>query len=193
MARIRERLPVDERRAQLLEFGVDFFSRHAFDEMSIDEVAVRAGVSKGLLYHYFGSKRGFYVATIKEVARRVEEAIRPSDAPFEQALEESVRRFVVFVGNNAAMYRSLVRGGVGWDREVSDVIEAVRLAGVAYVLSKLGLDEPPPSLRIAIYGWVGFAETACLEWSERRQIEEADMVAMLTDTLLGLLSRHLGA
>src|SRR4249920_2344031 len=64
----RTRLELDERRVQLLEFGKHFFANHAYDDVSMDEVAAAAGVSKGLLFHYFKSKREFYVETIRAMS-----------------------------------------------------------------------------------------------------------------------------
>ena len=60
----RTRLQVDIRRQQLLELGLELFAHQTYDGLSIDEIAKRAGVSKGLLYHYFPSKRAFYVAAV---------------------------------------------------------------------------------------------------------------------------------
>src|SRR5271170_6359642 len=67
----RSRLEVDARRAQLVTLGIDLFAARAYDEVSIDELARAAGVSKGLLYHYFPTKRDFYVATVQEAARQL--------------------------------------------------------------------------------------------------------------------------
>jgi AcrR family transcriptional regulator len=53
------------RREALLETGLRLFSANAFDELSMDDVAAEAGVAKGLLYYYFGSKRGYYVAVVE--------------------------------------------------------------------------------------------------------------------------------
>src|SRR5919199_2218344 len=55
----RRRLPVDERRAMLLELGLRLFGARGLDEVSVEDIAREAGVSAGLLYHYFGSKREF--------------------------------------------------------------------------------------------------------------------------------------
>ena len=57
-----------DRRAELLAIGRRLFASHAYDELSIDELAARAGVAKGLLYYYFGSKRGYYVAVVEAAA-----------------------------------------------------------------------------------------------------------------------------
>ena len=76
---LRSRLAVDERRAQLLELGLRLFGTRPYDEVSIDDIAADAGVSKGLLYHYFGSKRAFYVATVQHAAAVLLEALTSVD------------------------------------------------------------------------------------------------------------------
>ncbi len=50
------RLHLDERRRQLLDAGAALFAEHAFEEISMRQIAEAAGVSKALLYHYFPSK-----------------------------------------------------------------------------------------------------------------------------------------
>src|ERR1700679_1621760 len=67
----RARLEVDARRAQLLRLGIDLFAARAYDEVSIDELARAAGGSKGLLYHYFPTKRDFYIATVQEASKQL--------------------------------------------------------------------------------------------------------------------------
>src|SRR4051794_41944741 len=62
------RLRVDERRRRLLDLGVDLFTRHSYDELSMAAIARAAGVSKALLYHYFPSKEADFVATLQEEA-----------------------------------------------------------------------------------------------------------------------------
>src|SRR2546421_9827356 len=71
--RTRTRLGIAERRAQLLEVGLELFSTRPYDEVRIDEIAARAGVSRGLLYHYFPTKRDFYLAVTRAAAAEVGE------------------------------------------------------------------------------------------------------------------------
>ena len=66
----RIRLDNDARRAQLLELGQKAFAERTYDEVSIDDIARAAGISKGLLYHYFPTKRDLYV-TLTADARQV--------------------------------------------------------------------------------------------------------------------------
>src|SRR4051794_37513548 len=71
MAPAGRRLENDERRSQLLAVGLELFSDSSFDSVSIDEIARRVGISRGLLYHYFSSKRVFYVEVVRLAAREL--------------------------------------------------------------------------------------------------------------------------
>ena len=75
----RARLTLDERRAQLVELGADVFRDRPYDEVSIDDIAAAAGVSKGLLYHYFDGKREFYVAALRHAAEEIEALTEPDE------------------------------------------------------------------------------------------------------------------
>ena len=66
--KVRERFEVDARRAQLLALGLVAFSERTYDDVSIEDIATTAGVSKGLVYHYFPSKRDFYIAALEDAA-----------------------------------------------------------------------------------------------------------------------------
>jgi AcrR family transcriptional regulator len=79
------RLPVDERRRQLLELGADLFVRHDYGELSMARIAREAGISKALLYHYYPSKREFFRATLALAAQELRELTEPDPtlAPLE--------------------------------------------------------------------------------------------------------------
>ena len=80
------RLDVDERRRRLLELGADLFTRFAYDELSMAQIAREAGISKALLYHYFPSKEAYFLATLEEKAAELAERTQPDPElpPFEQ-------------------------------------------------------------------------------------------------------------
>src|ERR1043166_8797008 len=71
----RIRLETDERRAQLLALARKAFSESSYDEVSIDDLAREAKISKGLLYHYFPTKRDLYVAGLREIADELVERV----------------------------------------------------------------------------------------------------------------------
>ncbi|MCH9682446.1 MAG: TetR/AcrR family transcriptional regulator [Deltaproteobacteria bacterium] len=188
-----QRLSVDKRRARLLELGLELFGQRAFDAVSTDDIALAGGVSKGLLYHYFANKRGYYVATIRELARRVVEVTRmDDDKPLELAIRGALRSFVGFVRDNATFYRTLMRGGAGVDDEVRQIIDEARHAMVRRVLERAGIREPQPVQRVAFFGWAGFAESACLHWLDHEtDMPESELIEMMVGALLLLLA-HAG-
>src|SRR5216683_2251322 len=83
------RLQVDERRRQLLDAGAELFAQHAFEEISMRQIAQAAGVSKPLLYHYFPSKIELFKAAVAEKAEDLQRVIEPSHegAPVERLAE----------------------------------------------------------------------------------------------------------
>src|SRR5450432_4371562 len=71
----RLRLDNDARRAQLLLLARKAFSDRSYDDVSIDDLAREAKISKGLLYHYFPTKRDLYVAGLREIANEIVAAV----------------------------------------------------------------------------------------------------------------------
>src|ERR1041384_6692618 len=83
----RVRLETDQRRAQLLALARKAFSDRSYDDVSIDDIAREAKISKGLLYHYFPTKRDLYVAGLREIAAALVTAVTsvPADlAPIDK-------------------------------------------------------------------------------------------------------------
>jgi AcrR family transcriptional regulator len=182
----RHRLSLDERRAQLVELGVAIFRDRPYAEVAIDDIAAAAGVSKGLLYHYFPSKRDFYVAVLRHAAEEMRALTAPDpDLPPGQRLLAGLDRYLDYVEQHAAGYASVLRAGAGVGPEVASVIDDVREAMVARVLAEMPVDAgaPPPAVRLAVRGWVGFAEAASLEWAERRDMPRAAVRDLLASTL----------
>lgn len=185
-----QRLSIDQRRARLLELGLSLFSQRAYDQVSTDDIALAGGVSKGLLYHYFANKRGYYVATVRELAERVVEATElPEGVPFDQAIRVALQRFVGCIRDNATFYRTLMRGGEGVDDEVHQIVDAARHTLVRRVLERAGIREAAPIQRVAFFGWAGFAESACLHWLDHEaDMPESDLIDMMLGALLLLVA-----
>lgn len=187
------RLTSDARRDKLLAFGRRYFAAHGYDELSVDDLAAKAGVSKALVYHYFGGKRGLFVATIDRVASDLELSMAPPGGlAFEQALRSSLGAFVGFIAENAAIYRVMLRGALGYDPEVQAITDRTRRAAVALVLAELRTTEPGPALSLAIAGWIGFVESASLAWLDQRArardaLDASALVEILVDALAAVL------
>jgi AcrR family transcriptional regulator len=190
----RARLGLDQRRAQLLQLGRELFSARAYDDIQIDDIARAAGISKGLLYHYFGSKRGFYVAIVEEAARELLEAtkIDPALPPPDKA-RRSMDAYLDFVEQHAGAYLALMRGGVGTDPEVALIVDRTRTEFVQRFVANLGLAEPRPVFELAARSWIGLVEAASLAYLEqnglgRRDLDRATLLRFLLETLTQILS-----
>jgi AcrR family transcriptional regulator len=94
MAEPRRRLSPRDRRSELLELGAEVFGQRPYDEVRVDEIAERAGVSRALMYHYFPDKRAFFAAVLRTEGERLFAA---TDTPPEpgQSLFEHLRAGVL--------------------------------------------------------------------------------------------------
>lgn len=182
----RERLDTDARRAQLLAIGLEVFARQPYDEVSIEDLAERAAISKGLLYHYFPTKRDYYAAVVREAARQlVTLTDLPEAMPPAQRLLEGLSRYLAFVERHAPAYSTLLRGGIGSDPEVAAVIEETRQALLDRIVR--GIGEVDVTLRLTLRGWIGFVEATSLEWLDHRSLDREAMLSLWASSLLRLL------
>ncbi|HEU0033838.1 MAG TPA: TetR/AcrR family transcriptional regulator [Kofleriaceae bacterium] len=190
--RPRIRLETDQRRAQLLALAKAMFSDRSYDEVSIDDLARDAKISKGLLYHYFPTKRDLYVAGLREIADELVAAITsvPEDlAPIDR-VRASLDAYLDHITRHARAYVSLMRGGIGSDPEVAIVVEGVRtklfehfLRGSPFVTMLRG----NARFETAVRGWIGFVEAATLEWCVRPQQTRDELRELFTEILPAIL------
>jgi len=181
-------LTSDARRAQLLELGIAMFAKRSWDEVQIDDVAEAAGVSKGLLYHYFPTKRDFYVEVVREASRRLLETTETPDAtPPLERLTTGLSRYLHFVEEHAASYGTLLRGGIGSDADTAAIIEATRREFLARLARGIGLAEPAPALRLTFRGWLGFVEATSLDWLDHRDLSREALLDLWSRALASLV------
>ncbi|MEA2256439.1 MAG: hypothetical protein QOG35_2484 [Solirubrobacteraceae bacterium] len=181
------RLENDERRRRLLELGADLFTRHAYDEISMSEIAREAGISKALLYHYFPSKRDYFVATLAGGAEELRRRVEPDpDLPPVEALMGALDAYLRWVEDNADAYVKLFQSA-GAVPEVRQLVGAVRDATGDRILEGLGAAGDPRA-RTAVRGWLWFMDGACLDWIAHRDLPRSDVHGLLLGTLAGALT-----
>jgi AcrR family transcriptional regulator len=167
----RGRLRVEERREQLLELGLRLFGSRPYDEISIEEIAQQAGMSKGLLYHYFPSKRDFYVACLRAASVQLRRLMRPDPRlPAAEQVRSSLSIYLDHVRANRAKNQAFVRGGIGSDPEVIEVTEGTRRAIWEFMLAGMRATEDEHLLRFAVRSWVRFVEVMALDWAQRAPV-----------------------
>lgn len=196
----RERLETDERRAQLLALGMRLFAERTYDEISMDDLAREAGVSKGLVYHYFKTKRDFYVAGLREIARDLlDKTTRHApDLPPLDRIRQGVDAYLDHVKAHARAFVALMRGGIGSDPEVAGVIEGVRASYVDRFLNDIAgtplasLAQGNKMIRTALRGWLGFVEAASIDWLTHDDVDRTRVREMVVEILVATL-RAVGA
>jgi AcrR family transcriptional regulator len=161
----RIRLQTDTRRTQLLDLGMDLFAARAYEDIAIDDLAAAAGISKGLLYHYFRGKREFYVETIRAASLKLRRLSEPDRTlPPMARLRASIDAHLNYIQEHGPAYAAIYRSGVAVAPEVSDILEEHRGVILRHFLRNLGVARPRPVLRAALRAWISMVEGASLDW-----------------------------
>lgn len=184
----RTRLSPEQRRVQLLDLGVQLLAHRSLDELSIDVLAEEAGISRGLLYHYFGNKTEFHEAVVRHAAADLLDKTVPPDGgePLERLLA-SVAAYVDYVLENFDGYVSLVRGAAGGNETLRGISEEVRdVLGERVFLedADFGIVPDNPRNRLLVRGWLAMAEELVISWHQNpSQVTREDLLAMIATAL----------
>jgi AcrR family transcriptional regulator len=161
------RLSVEERRSQLLDSALGLFAHRAPEEVSLDDVAEAAGVSRPLVYRYFpGGKQQLYEAALRSAAEELETCFdEPRQGPRIARLARALDRYLAFVDEHDAGFSALLQGGsVAETSRTTAIVDGVRRAAAVHIYSHLGVADPSPRLRMTVRMWITAVEAASLIW-----------------------------
>ncbi|MFJ8288324.1 TetR/AcrR family transcriptional regulator [Streptomyces griseoluteus] len=177
------------RRAELLAIGRTLFADTSYDALSMDDIARQAHVAKGLIYYYFHSKRGYYLAIVQDsVAELVAFAASGAELPAVDRLQRTIDGYLRFAEHHQAAYRTIVSGGVGFDAEVHAIRDGVREAIVATIADgAYGRTDIGPLARTGLFSWVCSVEGTTLDWIGGPELTRAALGELLVKTLGGTL------
>lgn len=171
------RLSVEERRSQLLEAALTLFAHRVPEEVSLDDVAEAAGVSRPLVYRYFpGGKQQLYEAALRSAADELRECFdEPREGPLLPRLHRALDRYLAFVDQHDAGFSALLQGGsVVETSRTTAIVDGVRRAAAEHILSHLGVTAPGPRLRMTVRMWITAVEAASLIWLDEDKQPPAD-------------------
>lgn len=164
----RTRLTPEQRRSQLLDLGVRLLATRSLDELSIDLLAEEAGISRGLLYHYFGNKHAFHEAVVRRAADDlIEQTAPPSDGEPMVRLVASLAAYVDYVVANHEGYLSLVKAAAGGNETLREIYEEARSALNGRIFRDDAQGEiipETPVTRLVVRGWSAMVEELVLSW-----------------------------
>jgi AcrR family transcriptional regulator len=191
----RTRLAIDARRKQLLRVGVELLRFRTPDEISIEDVARSAGVSRGLLYHYFDDRDAFVLAVLDQASDELRDALRGGrELRGRERIAAATDAFIGFAEAHAAGFRAVLTGGVA-NRKIAALIEQARerdldafVAAIATATADPGAARRSNILRAAAHAHMHFMEGAVVRWLTRREITREQLHELIVRTLDGTLA-----
>ncbi|MBT2491321.1 TetR/AcrR family transcriptional regulator [Streptomyces sp. ISL-96] len=187
------RLSVEERRRQLLGAALSLFAHRAPEEVSLDDVAEAAGVSRPLVYRYFpGGKQQLYEAALGSAADELKLCFaEPQTGPLTRRLTRALDRYLTFVGQHDTGFSALLQGGsVAETSRTTATVDGVRRAAAEQILTHLGVaGTAGPRLRMMVRTWITAVEAASLIWlDEGKQPPAGELRDWLVDHFIALLT-----
>ncbi|MEU5338548.1 TetR/AcrR family transcriptional regulator [Streptomyces asoensis] len=185
---VRRRMGVEERRQQLIGVALELFAQRSPDEVSIDEIAAAAGISRPLVYHYFPGKLSLYEAALKraseDLAGRFAE---PREGPLGARLLRVMHRYFDFVDAHGPGFSALMRGGPAVGSSTTNaLVDSVRQEAYEQILSHLGVTETPARLELTVRSWISLAESTALIWLDGRRIPREELEVQLVHDFAAL-------
>jgi AcrR family transcriptional regulator len=184
------RLEPDARRAHLLAVGAAVFGSKAYDEVQIDQIAQQAGVSRGLLYHYFPSKRAFFAAIVQLGYDEILEVTQPDPAlPSAAQLQAGLEAYFDYVQSHPHMYRAIFRGAASSEASVQEVVNRNLDQQVQRILTGVGDFRGETSLaHLAVRAWLAFLIQAVLDWLDQGALaDRQQLIAVCLGALTGAI------
>ncbi|MFI1913724.1 TetR/AcrR family transcriptional regulator [Nocardia sp. NPDC020380] len=186
----RRRLTPEQRRAELLAAGTRLFAERPYDEVQMDEIAARAGISRALLYRHFPSKRVLFAAIYQQAADTLVSGIEldPALSLPDQVAAGLDAHFDYFEGNRNTVLAA--NRSLAGDPVVQAIITAELASLQQQMLDTTGLTGVSREVTAAILlAWLTFVHTLCLDWLEHATITRDQLRA----TCIGALAGALGA
>jgi AcrR family transcriptional regulator len=185
----RLRRSAGDRRAQLVQIGLELLPTTPVQELTIDEVARRAGISRSLLFHYFATKRDYYTAVTRAAADLMWEHLLPAPGtPPEEQVTGMLDRYVGWVETFRESHLAFVRGAAGGDPWVSEVYEETRTRLVEVALAALELPDDARHRQLVL-AWFAFTEDLVGSWADEPTMPRPELLTLLRDVLDRLVAR----
>jgi AcrR family transcriptional regulator len=188
----RTRLDPDVRREQILAAAREVFVAEDYANASMEAVAKRAGVTTGLVNHYFGTKRDLYLAVVEDLAAGLPEMVEIDDTglPLAELVDRNMDRFLDAFERNHEVLAVLLgdRGGLGRDPDVAAIMSRARDGIVLRMAANHSRgEEPSPELMLALRVFQGAAEAAVNEWLRRGRASREEVHDLLARTLIAMV------
>lgn len=183
------------RRRQLIDLGIAMAGERPLESITIEAVAEAAGVSKGLIFHYFESKADFHLQVVSEQAQGMLDRTAPREDVTDvlEVLHSSVTAYVDYVSEKGHAFIGVIRGAASADpdiREVADRTRAVMSERILERAPEMGM-ERSRSTEVAVAGWMAFVEETLVRWLADPVMTREQLIEVLV-AALPVLARLVG-
>jgi AcrR family transcriptional regulator len=181
------RLAPDERREQILRVAVDSFRGHPYDEVSLDQIAGAAGITRGLINHHFGTKRELYVEVVRHLMDFPELPVPEyvQGATLRSRLEESVSRWLAAIERNRELWLASISMADIGDPEITAIIEDSRETGARRAAEVMGLGpvaDLSPERMGMLRAWQALSEAAARQWLVYDRLSREQVELLVVET-----------
>jgi AcrR family transcriptional regulator len=170
------RLDPGQRREQIVDAANALFAERAYDEVSIEDIASSAGVTRGLVHHYFGGRKQVYIALLERLGAQREEQLPPPAGRTARArVADTVSRWLDWTEANRTIWlATIARGEDIADPDIRRVVaDLVRRAVALLAAHHADIAEDSPRLRYALECWTGLNRAATRRWLRGEATREA--------------------
>jgi AcrR family transcriptional regulator len=183
------RLDPDARREEILAGALRLFATHPYAAVSTTDLAREAGVARGLINHYFGTKRALYLEVVRQMTTIPAVAVDelPPGSTSRRA-GAAVDWFLDAVERQRGLWLSVGTGAAG-DIDVDAILAEADEIAADRVLAALAPDAPADPTRARVRSFFGLVRSASREWLVRGTLDRAETRALLVAVLLAVLAR----
>ncbi len=193
------RLEPDQRREQILDCAIRLFGERPYAEVSTTDIAREAGVARGLINHYFGSKRGLYLEVVRRmVTVPIADRSAVPDGSLAERVEFSVDWLLDVISARGKTWVAVLGAeGVGNDPEVERILAEADEVAAENLVRTVGMRDVEPAgaeLRAIVRAFGGMVKAAGREWITHGTLTREQVQLVLTEqltTLLGETFPHL--
>jgi AcrR family transcriptional regulator len=171
----RRRIPRTEREEAMLDAAGEAFARRGFHAASMDAIAAAAGISKPMLYNYFGSKQGLYVAYVERSGRGLLESMRQAGSPGSppgDRLRAGILAFLTYVDEHRSGWAVLYSEATAQGGPLAAEVAALR-ERIARMLAVLFEDQA------LAHAFVGAGESLANWWLQHAEHSKAQVAEVL--------------
>jgi AcrR family transcriptional regulator len=183
------RLEPDARREQILECATRLFGERPYAAVSTTDIAREAGVARGLLNHYFGTKRDLYLAVVRKLVLLPEiDDVEVQTGPLKTRVQRSVDWFLDVVSVHAKAFVAVTGAeGVGDDPEIERILAEADDRAAGKVLQTVGLAPDVDGHRAVIRAYGGLVKAAVREWVRGETLTREQVHLLLSQALITIV------